>query len=352
MKKNVKIKNLTIGNGSIPIQTMLKNRVKETDLTLKKIKKFANMGCDIIRISVPDEDELNGLKIVLKESPIPIVADIHFDYRLAIKSIEAGVHKVRINPGNIGNEDRVKEIIQCLKEYNIPVRIGINGGSLPKHLTSKYKNSIDTMIESAKEEIGYFEKYGYDKIVLSFKSSSVIETIEVNEKASTLFPFPLHIGVTEAGDLIDGTVKNSIGISALLQKNIGDTIRVSLTAPEENEIIVGKKILESLGKREELLEIISCPTCGRTNGNISQIVVSLKEKIAEKNINRRIKIAVMGCVVNGPGEASNATFGVACGNERSIIFENGEKLKTVDNTQILDELMILLEKNIECHDKK
>ena len=200
------------------------------------------------------------------------------------------------------------------------------------------------MIEAAKEEIGYFEKYGYDNIVLSFKSSLVKETIMVNEKASLLFPFPLHIGVTEAGDLIDGTVKNSIGISTLLQKDIGDTIRVSLTAPEENEIIVGKKILESLDKRDGAVEIISCPTCGRTNGNISEIVVSLKEIIAEKNINKKIKIAVMGCIVNGPGEASNATFGVAFGNERSVIFEHGKQIKTTDNSLILDELITLLEK--------
>ena len=228
----IDVGNIKIGTDFIPIQTMIKNSTKDITLTIDKIRKLKDAGCDIIRITVPDEESVIALKSIIKESVMPIVADIHFDYKLAIKSIEAGVHKIRINPGNIGNEERVKEVIFALKDRGIPVRIGINGGSLPKHLKEKYKDEVQIMIEAAKEEINYFEKYGYDKIVLSFKSSNVQTTIEVNKKAKEIFPFPLHIGVTEAGDLIDGTIKNSIGISHLLLQGIGDTIRVSLTSSE------------------------------------------------------------------------------------------------------------------------
>ncbi len=338
----VNVGNVKIGSDYIPIQTMIKNSIKDVDLTIKKIKELKDIGCDIIRITIPDEESANCLKIVIKESPIPIVADIHFDYKLAIKAIQAGIHKIRINPGNIGNEQRVKEIIMALKDYNIPVRIGINSGSLPKHLKEKFNNEVDTMIEAAKEEIGYFEKYNYDKIVLSFKSSNVLNTILVNKEAKKKFIFPLHIGVTEAGDLIDGTIKNSIGISNLLLQGIGDTIRVSLTSTEFEEIKVGKKILESIGKRIAEIEIVSCPTCGRTEVNIQQIVAEFKNMVLNKKLNKKIKVAIMGCVVNGPGEAEDADFGVACGKGQSVIFKHGKKLKIVKNSAILDELLILL----------
>ncbi|OHD26078.1 MAG: 4-hydroxy-3-methylbut-2-en-1-yl diphosphate synthase [Spirochaetes bacterium GWD1_27_9] len=338
----INIGKLTIGGDYIPIQSMIKNPVTEVDKTIQKIERLANIGCDIIRITVPDETAVSGLREVLKNVTIPVVADIHFDYKLAIMAIEAGVHKVRINPGNIGGEEKVKKVIDCLKEHNIPVRIGINGGSLPKHLKEKYVDNVKTMLEAAKEEVGYFDKYGYDKIVLSFKSSNVLETIEINTLAKKEFGFPLHIGVTEAGDKIDGTVKNSIGVGHLLLNNIGDTIRVSLTAPEEDEVLVGKKILESVGRRSPELEIISCPTCGRTEVNIENLVSQVKQATNFVKLKQRIKIAIMGCVVNGPGEASSANFGVACGKDKSIIFKDGKNLKNVNNTQILDELLNIL----------
>ncbi|MCK4796100.1 MAG: flavodoxin-dependent (E)-4-hydroxy-3-methylbut-2-enyl-diphosphate synthase [Spirochaetes bacterium] len=344
----IKVGNVIIGENYIPIQTMIKNSVRDVKTTIDKINKLANIGCDIIRISIPDSDSILSLKEVIGHSLIPIVADIHFDYRLAIMAAEAGVQKIRINPGNIGHESKVKKVIDCVKEYNIPVRIGINSGSLPTHLIKKYhNNSIKIMIESAKEEIRYFEKYGYDNIVLSFKSSNVLETISINRKAKKIFNFPIHIGVTEAGDFVDGAIKNTAGISILLMEGIGDTIRVSLTAKEEHEIIVGKKILESVGRRIPDIEIISCPTCGRTEADIEKIVAELKKRFIEIKLKQKIKIAVMGCVVNGPGEAKSADFGVACGRDKSIIFENGKKLKIIKNNAILDELLIMASRYYE-----
>lgn len=338
----INVGNVIIGGNYIPVQTMIKNSTTDYKTTIEKIKRLSSIGCDIIRITVSDEESIEPLKITLKESNIPIVADIHFDHRLAIRSIEAGVNKVRINPGNIGNEDKVKEVISCLKEYQIPVRIGINSGSLPKHLSLKYDNHIDIMIESAKEEIGYFEKYGYDKIILSFKSSNVMETIKVNKLAQKIFGLPLHIGVTEAGDKTDGTIKNSIGISSLLLDGIGDTIRVSLTSSEEDEVITGIKILESIGKRTPNIEIISCPTCGRTQTDIFKIVSQFKEQTKDKKFSKSLKVAIMGCIVNGPGEAEDSDFGVACGKNKSIIFKERKQLKTVKNSEILDELIMIL----------
>lgn len=338
----INVGNVKIGTDYIPIQTMIKNSIKDKSLTIKKIKELAKIKCDIVRITIPDEESVKYLKEIIKDSPIPIVADIHFDYKLAIQSIKAGVHKIRINPGNIRNEDKVKEVIFALKEYNIPVRIGINAGSLPKHLKDKFKDEVIIMLEAAKEEIGYFEKYNYDKIILSFKSSNVLNTISVNKKAKEIFDFPLHIGITEAGDLIDGTIKNSIGISNLLLNGIGDTIRVSLTSTEFEEIKVAQKILESIGKKVPEIEIISCPTCGRTEVDIQDIVSKVKDKMINKKLNKKLKIAIMGCVVNGPGEAEGADFGVACGKNQSVIFKDGKKLKVVKNFKILDELLILL----------
>ncbi len=345
----IKVGNIIIGSKYIPIQTMLKNSINNIDLSLKKIDKLSKIGCDIIRVAVPDEKSIISLSEILKNTKLPVVADIHFDYRLAIKAIEAGVNKIRINPGNIGKKENIKKLIDCLKNYNIPIRIGINCGSLPQHLIRKFPdNSIKVMIESAKEEISYFKKYGYNRIILSFKSSNVMETIKINKLAKKTFDFPLHIGVTEAGDMIDGSIKNSIGISSLLLEGIGDTIRVSLTSNEENEIIVGKKILEAIGRRDSNVEIISCPTCGRTISNVEEIVKSIKEKLlSDKTFSKSLKIAVMGCTVNGPGEAKNADFGVACGYDQSIIFKNGKKLKIIKNSSILDELLLIMNEYYE-----
>ncbi len=338
----IKIGNIELKPGFIPVQTMIKNPTTDVDLTVAKINRLAKIGCDIIRITVPDEPSAVAIGQIVKQSPIPIVADIHFDYRLAIKAIEAGVAKVRINPGNIGDESRVAAVISCLKEYGIPVRIGINGGSLPKHITDKISDKCEAMIAAAEEELGYFDKYGYDRIVLSFKSSNVLETIAVNRLAKKKFGLPLHIGVTEAGDKFDGTIKNAIGIGNLLLDGIGSTIRVSLTAPEEDEVLTGLKILESIGLRESQLEVVSCPTCGRTGTNLFEIVRQFKQRAAEVKPVRPVKVAIMGCVVNGPGEAKDADFGVACGHEKSVIFSKNNEPKTVKNEAILDELIMLL----------
>ncbi|MCG8572759.1 MAG: flavodoxin-dependent (E)-4-hydroxy-3-methylbut-2-enyl-diphosphate synthase [Spirochaetes bacterium] len=345
--KEVKVKDVIIGGEYIPIQTMIKNPVTDIDLTVSKINRLQKLGCDIIRISVPDQASAVALKEVIRQTSIPIVADIHFDYRLAIQAIEAGVHKVRINPGNIGSADRVKKVIACLKEYQIPVRIGINGGSLPDHLMNKGLSTVEMMLKAAEEEINYFEEADYHNIVLSFKSSHVLETIEVNRKADQKFHYPLHIGITEAGDLLDGTIKNCCGLTPLLLSGIGNTIRVSLTAPEEEEIKVGQRILEAVGKRVPEIEVVSCPTCGRTEVNISDIVQQIKMKIQGKKFNKQLKIAVMGCVVNGPGEAKDCDFGIACGKNKSMLFYQGKKLKMIKNEAILDELLIIMEKFYE-----
>ena len=339
----ISVGNIKIGDkGFIPVQTMLKNPVWEIDKTLKKIENLERIGCDILRITVPDQKALEGLKEILKRTKMPIVADIHFDYKLAIASIEAGVHKVRINPGNIGDKDRVQSVIACLKKHGTPVRIGINKGSLPKHLKEKYKDPIKVMIESAREEAGYFREAGYDNVVLSFKSSTVMETIKVNRLAKQEFDYPLHIGVTEAGDLIDGTIKNSIGIATLLQEGIGDTIRVSLTAAEEEEVRTGMKILEALKLRESHVEIISCPTCGRTEIELASLGQQVKALTEGKRFCKNLKIAVMGCVVNGPGEAGECDFGIAGGKDQSILFKDGKKLKVIKNDSIMSEMEQLL----------
>jgi len=340
----IKIGNVIIGGKYIPIQTMIKNDIKNIDLTIKKINKLSDIGCDLIRVAVPDKSSIPSLKEIIKHSKIPVIADIHFDYKLALMSIDAGAGKIRINPGNIGDEKKIIKVIEAAKAGSIPIRIGINCGSLPKDILDKYPDdNIKTMIETAKEEIKFFNKLNYENIVLSFKSSNVLETILVNKAAKKEFNYPLHIGVTEAGDLIDGTVKNSIGISVLLMEGIGDTIRVSLTADEEQEIIVGKKILESTGKRIPEIEIISCPTCGRTVNKIDLIVKNIKKDIKNhKKLRKNIKIAVMGCIVNGPGEAKHADFGVACGKDKSMIFKDGKRIKIIKNDRILDELLIIM----------
>lgn len=338
----VKVRDKTIGGGIVSVQSMLKNPVWDRELTMSKIERLCSVGCELLRITVPDEKALEGIKYVIKHSPIPIVADIHFDYRLAIAVIEAGVDKVRINPGNIGDKSRVKQVIDCLKYYDTPVRIGINKGSLPEHLKGKYSDPVKVMIEAAREEVGYFREEGYENIVLSFKSSTVMETIAVNRLAKKEFPYPLHIGVTEAGDLSDGTIKNAVGIGILLNEGIGDTIRVSLTAPEEEEVKVGRKILEAVGLRESEVDIISCPTCGRTEIDLSMIVATVKKAVEGKKFSKRLKIAIMGCIVNGPGEAAECDFGIAGGKNRSMIFKNGEKIKIIENESILLELENIL----------
>lgn len=339
----VKVASYNIGNKNIiPIQTMLKNPVTDIDLTLEKIEQLYNEGCDLIRITVPDKSVIPALTEVVNISKIPIIADIHFDYKMAIAALEAGVAKVRINPGNIGDLSKVKKIISALKEHDKPVRIGINRGSLPRDIKEKYKNPIEMMLEAARREVKYFEDENFEKIILSFKSSSVLETIEVNKRAAKEFKYPLHLGVTEAGDKLDGAIKNTAGLVPLLINNIGDTIRVSLTADEIEEIRVGKKILESSGLLQPQIEIISCPTCGRTEINIKDMVKNFKKMILNRKYNKPLKVAIMGCIVNGPGEAEDCDFGIAGGKEKSLIFKNGRKVKIVDNIDVFDEFIKLL----------
>ena len=295
--------------------------------SIDQIIKLQNAGCDIVRVAVRDEEDAKSIKLIKQNINIPIVADIHFDYKLAIKSIENGVDKVRINPGNIGDESKIKMVADCLKEYNIPVRVGSNTGSIEKEFLSKYGKNEISLVESALKNVYALEKYGVNNIVISTKASSVPLTVKAYRYLKSKTDYPLHIGVTEAGTLNSGIIKSSIGIGSLLLDNIGDTLRVSLTADPIEEVAVAKKILKYCGLESEGVEVISCPTCGRCDYDS----ISLANKVEKltAGIKKPLKIAVMGCVVNGPGEAKDCDVGIAGSKEFCVIFKKGEIVKKV-----------------------
>lgn len=327
--KEIKIGSVKIGNNNpIAIQSMTNTLTTDVKSTLKQIQALENAGCDIVRVTVPDEKSVTAFAKIKKASPIPVIADIHFDYRLAIGAIEAGADKIRINPGNIKDKEKVKEIIKIAKKHSIPIRIGVNKGSADKNI-----------IELAKEYCAFFEDQGFADIVLSVKSSSVNETIEAYQKISQILNYPLHVGVTEAGTEFAGTIKSSVGIGALLSQGIGDTIRVSLTADPVKEVEVAKYILKSLNLIE-MPELISCPTCGRTNIDIISIAKKVEKRLMK--LKKNITVAVMGCIVNGPGEAAHADYGIAGGKGKGIIFAKGKKIKVVPEKDLITELFKLI----------
>lgn len=348
MKKTntVKIGNKKIGGGNpILVQSMLK--LPPTDCTgiINEINKLEMIGCDIIRGTIPNMEAAKIIPEIIKNTNIPFVADIHFDYKVAIESIKNGVHKVRINPGNIGGKERVREVVRCLKDYDIPVRIGVNSGSLEKDLLEKYKHPTpEALVESAYRSIEYFNEFGYDNIVLSIKSSDVTTTIDANRLFREKYSYPLHLGVTEAGAELGGIVRSSIGLGSLLKDGIGDTIRVSLTGESADEVTVGKEILTSLGLLKEGVRIVSCPTCGRCKTDTLSIVREIKEKTI--HIKEPITVAVMGCAVNGPGEAKEADMGVACGDGNAVFFEKGEKVKSIKSDEIASFILERIEERI------
>ncbi len=318
--------------------------------TLEQINRIHKLGGDIVRVAVPDIKAAEALPEIVNNSPIPVVADIHFDYRLALKAIEAGVAKLRINPGNIGDRKNVEIVAQAAIEKNVPIRIGVNAGSLENELAQAVREKRislgEAMCRSALAQAAILEECDFHDIIISVKASSVQETFEAYKKLAELCDYPLHIGITEAGSANTGIIKSSVGIGALLAEGIGDTIRVSLTGPPEEEIIVGRKILQSLGLRPYGPEIISCPTCGRTEVDVLKISKELEEKIKNNTeINKKnCKIAVMGCVVNGPGEASSADIGFAGGKDCGIIFRNGEKICKVSAENAVNKLIEILKK--------
>ena len=310
------------GEFPVTVQSMTCTDTRDVAATCRQIDMLKEAGADIVRLAVPDMEAARAVKDIVKRTSVPIVADIHFDYRLAIECIRGGVSKVRINPGNIGSKERVSAVAKAAKEHNIPIRIGINCGSLEKDILEKYEvPCAEAMVESSKRHIDMLLDENFEDIVVSLKASDVVKTIEAYRLFSDTYDYPLHIGVTEAGTLYSGTVKSAIGIGALLCEGIGDTIRVSLTSDPVNEIVAGRKILMALGLLNEGINLISCPTCGRCRVNVIELASELEKRIS--GIDKHIKVAVMGCAVNGPGEAKEADIGIAGGNGEFLLFKKG-----------------------------
>lgn len=341
--REIQIGNLKIGGDNpIAIQSMCNTDTRDAKKTIEQINKLANEGCEIVRVAVPDMEACEAIKDIKKGIKIPLVADIHFDYRLALKAIENGIDKIRINPGNIGDEYRIKQVITKAKERNIPLRIGVNSGSLEKDILAKYGEVIPRgMIESALRHVKIVEKYDYNNIVVSIKASNVPFSIETYSILSNEIDYPLHLGITEAGTVWTGAIKSSVGIGAILSMGIGDTIRVSLTGDPLEEIKTAKEILKSLNIRKFGVEFVSCPTCGRTEVDLISIANKVENEC--KKINKNIKVAVMGCVVNGPGEAKEADIGIAGGKGYGLIFKKGEIVKKVHESVLIDELLKLID---------
>ncbi|MBU3206258.1 flavodoxin-dependent (E)-4-hydroxy-3-methylbut-2-enyl-diphosphate synthase [Clostridium algidicarnis] len=337
--RKVKVGNIYVGGDApITIQSMTNTDTRDIKVTVAQINELTKAGCDIIRCAVPDMEAAVAIKEIVKQIDIPLVADIHFDYRLALESINNGISALRINPGNIGSLDRVELLAKKAKEKDIPIRIGVNSGSLDKTLLAKYgKVTSKALVESALSHISILEKVNFNDIVISIKSSDVPMMIDSYRLMSKATDYPLHLGVTEAGTIWRGSIKSSVGIGALLSEGIGDTIRVSLTGDPLEEIKVGKEILKSLGLIKGGIEFISCPTCGRTQIDLINIAKQVEDRIS--NLDKNIKVAVMGCVVNGPGEAREADIGIAGGNGEGLIFKKGEIIKKVKENELVEALI-------------
>jgi len=337
--RKVKVGNIYVGGDApITIQSMTNTDTRDIKATVAQINELTKAGCDIIRCAVPDMEAAVAIKEIVKQIDIPLVADIHFDYRLALESINNGISALRINPGNIGSLDRVELLAKKAKEKDIPIRIGVNSGSLDKTLLAKYgKVTSKALVESALSHISILEKVNFNDIVISIKSSDVPMMIDSYRLMSKATDYPLHLGVTEAGTIWRGSIKSSVGIGALLSEGIGDTIRVSLTGDPLEEIKVGKEILKSLGLIKGGIEFISCPTCGRTQIDLINIAKQVEDRIS--NLDKNIKVAVMGCVVNGPGEAREADIGIAGGNGEGLIFKKGEIIKKVKENELVEALI-------------
>ena len=339
MTRQIRVGDVVIGGGApVVIQSMLNTKTTDVEGSLAQIKALKTAGCQIARLAVPNMEAARGFAEICKESPLPLVADIHFDYKLAIAAAEGGAAKIRINPGNIGGEDRVKAVVDACKDKHIPIRIGVNGGSLDKRLLEKYGHpTAEALVESAFEHLELLEKYGFYDTCLSMKSSTVPTMVAAARLFRSKCDYPLHIGVTETGPVKMGLMKSAMGIGALLLDGIGDTIRVSLTDDPVEEVYAAKDILKAAGLRKEGVNIISCPTCGRTRidliGLVNQVDAALKD------CEKPITVAVMGCVVNGPGEAREADIGIAGGDGWGMIFEKGEQVEKLPYDQLLDALL-------------
>lgn len=336
--KVIQIGNRVIGGGNpVLIQSMTNTKTEDVEATVAQIKALTAAGCDIVRCAVPTMEAALALKEIKKQIEIPLVADIHFDYRLAIAAMENGADKIRINPGNIGSVERLKAVVDVAKERNIPIRVGVNSGSLEKHLVEKYGHvTAEGLVESALDKVKLIEDMGYDNLVISIKSSDVLMCVKAHELIAKQTKYPLHVGITESGTVRAGNIKSSVGLGIILHEGIGDTIRVSLTGDPVEEIKTAKLILKTLGLRKGGIEVVSCPTCGRTQIDLIQLASKVEELV--QDIDLDIKVAVMGCVVNGPGEAKEADIGIAGGKGEGILIKHGEVVKKMPESELLETL--------------
>ena len=339
MTKQILVGGVPIGGGApVVIQSMLNTKTTDVEGSLKQIRQLASAGCQIARLAVPNMEAARSFADICKDSPLPLVADIHFDYRLAIAAAEGGASKIRINPGNIGGEDRVKAVVEVCKDKHIPIRIGVNGGSLEKHILAKYgAPTPEAMVESALYHVRLLEKFDFNNIVISIKNSNVPRMMEAYRQLSAVTDYPLHVGVTEAGTYQMGLLKSGMGIGGMLLEGIGDTIRVSLAAEPEKEVEAGYNILRAVGFPVAGPEVITCPTCGRTQYPCTEIANEVEKRL--QGYKKSIKVAVMGCVVNGPGEAREADIGIAGGKGEAVLFLHGKPVKKLTGDNILDQFM-------------
>ncbi|GAA0709604.1 flavodoxin-dependent (E)-4-hydroxy-3-methylbut-2-enyl-diphosphate synthase [Paraclostridium ghonii] len=344
LSREVSVGHVKIGrNNPISIQSMTNTDTRDAKSTIAQIKRLEEVGCDVVRIAVPDMEAAKNIGEIKNNVNIPVIADIHFDYRLALEAIDQGIDGVRINPGNIGNIDKVKMVVNKCKEKNLKIRIGVNGGSLEKELLEKYGSpTAEALVESALGHVKILEDLDFYNIVISLKSSDIYKTIEAYDLISKKVDYPLHIGITESGSVKKGTIKSSIGVGALLLKGIGDTIRISLTGDPTEEVIVGKEILRSLNLLNDKIKVISCPTCGRCNIDLISVVNEVEEKI--NKIDKNMTVAIMGCAVNGPGEAKEADIGIAGGKGEGLLFKKGEIIRKIKGDNLVEELLNEIEK--------
>jgi (E)-4-hydroxy-3-methylbut-2-enyl-diphosphate synthase len=340
--KPVKIGSVTVGGGApIVVQSMTKTDTRDVRATIEQIKELEDCGCELVRLAVPDSEAAGAIVAIKKGVKIPIIADIHFDYRLALAALEAGVDGLRLNPGNIGEPEKVKKVALAARERNVPIRIGVNAGSLPKPRNPRL-SIAGQMVEAALEQVKLLESLDFNLIKVSLKAFDVPTTIEAYRKIATKIAYPLHIGVTEAGPPRTGIIRSTAGIGTLLWLGIGDTIRVSLTAHPREEVIAAYEILKSLNLRQRGPVLVSCPSCGRAEVDIIRLAEAVEKELLK--VNKPIKVAVMGCVVNGPGEARDADIGIACGKGRAVLFKKGKKIKTIEEKDFIKALMAEVER--------
>lgn len=342
--KVIRIGNQVIGGGNpVLIQSMTNTKTEDIDATIEQILRLEKAGCEIIRSTVPTLEAAKAIQEIKKEIHIPIVADIHFDYKMAIAAMEHGADKIRINPGNIGSVDKVKAVVDAAKAHQVPIRVGVNSGSLEKEIIEKYgRVTAEGLVESALDKVKLIEDMGYDQLVISIKSSDVMMCAKAHELIAGQTPYPIHVGITESGTVYSGNIKSALGLGMILSQGIGDTIRVSLTGDPVNEIASAKLILRTLGLRKGGIEVVSCPTCGRTNIDLISLANEVEKMVANYDA-LNIKVAVMGCVVNGPGEAKEADLGIAGGKGEGLLIKKGEIIRKIPEAELLSTLQAELE---------